>query len=347
MNNIPVTFGIPTKDRYEALGNCLLSIALQTIKPQEVIIIDDSDNLKNITELPNLYYALKLLAFHNVPYRVEYGLKKGQHYSHQIIQDLSNTDWIFRIDDDCILESEVLELLWNEIKVDDKIGAVAPCILMPDPKPLPDISHNIITDIYSVPNMQWFLWTGYDDVEHLNSSFLYKKGIKRFNTNLSKVAHREETIFTHEIFRAGYKLRIVGDAHCWHFKQNSGGIRSYPDSSLYEHDENVFRDVAKSWNFKEDTSTKMIVLDNGLGDHFAFLHILPDLLKKYEKLTIAACYPDVFDEFKEYKIDIISIAKAKLLLGDIGKYNIYTWMADKRHKGNLVDAFKQFYLTTT
>ena len=256
------------------------------------------------------------------------------------------------MDDDCVLEPNVLEKLWNTVQlypstqVGDRVGAVAPCILMPDPEPLPPtLSHNKLSDIYSAPNMQWFLFTGYDEVEHLNSSFLYKKGITKFNLNLSKVAHREETIFTHEIFRAGYKLIVAGDAHCWHFRQESGGIRSHPDKSLYEHDEEIFRQVQKSWNYKEEGDTKMIVLDNGLGDHYAFLHILSELLFKYPKITIAACYPDIFDEFKD-RIKLISIAEAKLILGNIDDYNIYTWMDKYRSEGNLVGTFRQRYITT-
>ena len=343
MSNIDVTFGIPTKDRYEALGNCLISIALQTVKPKRVIIIDDSDNSQDIRNLPNTFYALKLLNFHNIEFYVEQGVKKGQHFSHQKIQETADTEWIFRIDDDCVLEPNVLEILWSNANSDDKIGAVAPLILLPDPQQLPeDISHNTIADIYSAPNIQWFLQSGYKEVEHLNSSFLYRKGIANYNLYLSKVAHREETIFSHEIKRAGYKLFVIPYARCWHFRQESGGIRSHKDPSLYEHDEEIFRKLMNEWYRKEKGDSKMIVLDNGLGDHFAFLHILPELLTKYPRITIAACYPDIFEEFKD-RIKLISIAEAKLILGDISGYSIYTWMNDNNHQGNLVNAFRDFY----
>jgi GT2 family glycosyltransferase len=38
-----VTCGIPTKNRYDTLALTLQSVALQTVKPDSVIIVDDSD----------------------------------------------------------------------------------------------------------------------------------------------------------------------------------------------------------------------------------------------------------------------------------------------------------------
>lgn len=343
--NLPITVGIPTKDRYEALGNCLLSIALQTSKPQHVIIVDDGER-KDIREIPWIAYSLRLLNYYGVSWEVKWKDQKGQHHSHQLIQEIAPTDWIFRMDDDCVLEPDCLAYFWEAVggyeDIGKKLGAVAPCILLPNPEELPyNIPLNTIASIYSSPNIQWFTFKGTRKVEHLNSSFLYKKGIAKYNLSLSKVAHREETIFSHEIMRAGYDLLVYGDAKCWHYRQESGGIRSYPDKSLYDHDEEIFKNVLKSWNFKEESGQKIVVLDNGIGDHYAFLHIVPKLITKYRKLTIAACYPDVFFEYPD--ISLISIAEANLLLGDTSKYNIYTWMNDHKHKGNLVDAFNLMY----
>src|SRR6185295_6112710 len=143
----------------------------------------------------------------------------------------------------------------------------------------------------------------------------------QFNLDLSKVAHREETIFTHEIKRAGYTLLVCGDARVYHFRQPSGGIRSDPSPTLYEDDDRIFRRLVQSWNYKEAEGEKVVVLNNGLGDHYAFLHVLDTL--KDKKVRIAACYPDVFFE---HSVDLISIAEAELLLGDLSRYDIYKWM---------------------
>lgn len=344
--NIPVTVCLPTKDRYEALSNCLLSLAMQTTRPREIIIVDDSDFPKKITEIPNILYILRLLAYYKVDYQVVWGAKKGQHHSHQLVQENAKYDWIFRIDDDCVAEPNVLNYLWTHVENHEvakkRIGAIAPLVLMPNPVDLPDnIPLNTLLGIDSYPNIQWFLFEGIRYVEHLNSTFLYRKGITKYNLSLSKVAYREETIFTHEIMKAGYNLAVCGDARVWHFRQESGGIRSHPDKSLYDHDEVIFNQLRKSWD-QEGLDRKVIVLDNGIGDHYAFMHILDDLLKKHDHVTIAACYPDIFKDYKD-KIELISIAEAKLMYGSLDKFNIYMLMDANKHRGTLVEAFKKLY----
>ena len=341
--NLPVTCGIPTKDRYNYLGLTLLSIANQISKPREVIIVDDSDNPKKINEIPELVYILQLLNHHGIEWQVIWGAKKGQHYSHQLIQERAKYDWIFRIDDDCVAEPEVLNYLWGHIdQTSYTVGAVAPLVLLPNPSPLPsDIPRNTLSSLKSAPNIQWFQFDSHFIVEHLHSCFIYKKNVARYNLNLSRVAHREETIFSHEIFRAGLRLIVEGKAKVWHFRANNGGIRTGTED-LFKHDEEIFNDIYRSWTYKEIEGTKIIVLDNGIGDHYAFLHSLDRILGKYPKITIAACFPDVFFEYKD-KIKLISIAEAKLMFGNIDKFNVYTWM-ESHSRTSLKDAFNQLYV---
>ena len=86
----------------------------------------------------------------------------------------------------------------------------------------------------------------------------------------------------------------------------------------------------------------MVVLNNGLGDHYAFKHILPELIEKYGKdnITIAVCYREVF---KEYDIKLISIAEAQQL-GDLDKYNVYKYMWDKQYSKSIVEAYREMYI---
>jgi len=84
---------------------------------------------------------------------------------------------------------------------------------------------------------------------------------------------------------------------------------------------------------------KLIVLDNGIGDHFAFLNILPELIKKYKKIIISCCYPEVFEDFPE--VNLISIAAVPLILQE--RYNIYKWMGDNNWKESIVNAFAKLY----
>lgn len=333
-----ITVGIPTRDRYDSLLLCLTSLALQTKTPNEIIIVDDSDEPKDIREMSLYKYVLQLFNDKGIAWKVLFGEKKGQHISHQTIQDEAKGDLIFRIDDDCIAEPNVLERLSEEMD-NHMIGAVAPLVLLPNPTDLPPSACSSIKRINN-PNKQWFIgWNGKCQADHLYSCFLYRKGIVSYPTELSRVSHREETIFSHSIRQAGYRLIIDADVKVWHFRQESGGIRKNTDPSMWHHDEEVFQGYMKKWNLEK--ASKLIVLDCGLGDHFAFKHIVEDCKRKYGKLTIAACFPDVFFDIEG--IDLISIAEAKLM-GSIDDYNIYRKMIDWNFKDNLVAAYKKLYL---
>ena len=161
-------------------------------------------------------------------------------------------------------------------------------------------------------------------VDHLHCSFLYRAGIHDYNLNLSRVAHREETLFTYGLKQLGYDVLVVPDAVTWHMKYNNGGIRS-DNRELFEHDENIF------WNtigFKDQT---VVVLDNGIGDHIVFKHVLP-LLKNP---VVFSCYPEV--------IPGRSIQEARDMFGSLDQWNIYRWMDTHDWTDSLENAFRKMY----
>lgn len=332
-----ITVGIPTKDRYESLSHTLLSIAFQTVKPYEIIIVDDSDDRKDIRAISQYQHILKLLDEYKIKWQVVFKNQKGPHHSHQLVQEISQTPLIFRVDDDCVLEPNVLEKLLE--KMVDGIGAVAPLVLMTNTIDIPPNAENKIDNIHA-PNIQWFKWSGIREVDHLYSCFLYRKGIDIYELSLSPVSHREETIFSHKIKRAGYKLLVNSEAKVWHFRCEKGGIRSHQSKKFYDDDEMIFKGLLNLWNVNSDR--KLVVLDAGLGDHFAFKNILPDLKKRFNKITIAACFPDVFWDEKD--LDLISIADAKQTM-NIDFHNIYRRMIDWSWSKNIVGAFRKLYLS--
>lgn len=337
-----VTVGIPTKNRYESLDKTLLSIALQTVSPYEVIIVDDSDNPINLTTIPHYEYIFRLFDEKGIKWQVKFGKRMGQHHSHQMVQDMAETDWIFRIDDDCVAEPDVLRRLIGVIKssLGSNIGAVAPSVTMPNPQPLPPGMRNTIKNLNS-PNIQWFKGEGTHPAEHLYSCFLYRKGIAMYDLTLSSVAHREETIFSHSIKRTGHTLYVNMDAQVHHFQGREGGIRTFRDPALWEHDEKIFKAYLSLWNVTPEDN-KMVVLDCGIGDHWAFKNILPEMKKKYGKITIAACFPDVF--WDEPDLTIISIADAKNIYGDITPFQVYKLLWDTKEKIHLIEGFRRMYL---
>lgn len=343
-----ITVGIPTKNRYESLISTLLSVALQTLKPSEIIIVDDSDKFIDIRSIPQYQYVLKLLYEYKIDWKIIFGQKRGQHFSHQHIQDIASNNIIFRVDDDCVLEHNVIENLYKQL--DEDTGAVSPLVLMPQAMSseygvqfAPPSATGKIDDIFS-SNIQWF--RSFDNeikyVDHLYSCFLYRRGICKYDLTLSPVANREETIFTHSIKRNGFKLKVDPNSIVWHFRGENGGIRSHKNPKFYDDDEKIFQGYLNLWNV--NASSKIFVLDSGLGDHYAFKNILPKIRVKYpgKKIILAVCYPDIF--FDEMDLELISIQDAKNMFNDIGMFNIYYKMDEWKWNKSLTEAYEKLYL---
>ena len=111
-----VTIGIPTKNRYSTLVLTLQSVALQTVKPDSVIIVDDTDNPTDLRTLPEYQSVFQLFDAKGVAWQVVFGRKFGQHHSHQMVQEMAATDFIWRIDDDEVAEPNVLEELLSQMR---------------------------------------------------------------------------------------------------------------------------------------------------------------------------------------------------------------------------------------
>ncbi len=321
--DVTVLASISTRGRYDTtLPMAINAIIMQTRKPDRIVIYDDNDEPKDIRDIPILQYLLCILYDKGMEYELVWGAKKGQHYNHQLANKLGY-DFVWRVDDDCVPEPDVLQKLLAVMT--DEVGAVGGSCIVP-PTPLGE-GFGSIEDIFK-PNKQWYIIKQTEEVDHLHCSFLYRAGIADYNLNLSRVAHREETLFTYSLKQKGYKI-LVTPCITWHLRSNRGGIRD-GDAELFAHDEKIFQSVVKL--------PKMVVLDCGLGDHFIFKNILPEIKAKYGKVIIASCYPEVFEG--EYQI---SIADAKMMLGDIKRYNPYEMGAIWKCKGPFVQVFRRIY----
>lgn len=331
---------ISTRGRYlTTLPSVLFAVINQTKLPDHLIIFDDNDLDKRIDlrEQEIYQHIFKLLDMKNISWEVVFGQRKGQHYNHQIANSM-DYKWVWRVDDDVIPESNVLEELYNHTfdSATINIGAVGGSIICPtwnlninNPK---NISGRI-EDIDSHQNPQWFKIKQYQEVDHLHCSFLYRAGIVDYNLNLSRIAHREETLFTWQLKQKDYKIIIIPNAISYHLKAQQGGIRD-GQLELYQNDEEIFRSVIN--NMK-----KLIVLDNGIGDHIVFKSILPEILEKYSDVTISCCYPFVFEEYPD--LNIISIEEAKRLVNH-NELNIYKKMIDWNWQDSLQNAYRKLYL---
>lgn len=350
-NPYGVTAYISTKDRYfTTLPLAIVGIANQSWKVDELIIFDDGEQ-KDLREHSLYKNLFRYLEMRGINWQVVFGQKKGQVANHQIALEMAKTEYIWRVDDDNYPESEVLQrlMMWLTCPVAEHelpFGAVGGLVRVPHQEIFPvEQCSGDIRDCIEKPNYQWSAFSGVLHTDHLHNTFLYKKSAAThgYQRNLSPVGHREETLFTHGIRNNGYRLLVCADVITWHFRESTGGIRAYNDVALWEHDDKIFKEEMKKRGVLFDNK-KYIVLDNGIGDHYAFKAALRTLLGWNrcieENVVIATCFPEVFEDMK---VRQISIADANLLFGDLTRFNIYHWMWSHDWKRSIVDAYMAMY----
>ncbi len=338
-----VTVTISTKNRYyTTLPLVLMAVNNQDIKPKKVIIYDDGDH-KDLREDSLYQNIFTLYSINNIEVEIILSLGKGQVINHQHALLNVKTPLIWRLDDDTVPESSVLSGLLVHMN-NSFVGAAGGLVLDPSLPKYSTLASNKIEDIYLGLNVQWFKKEGFfilsENIDHLYSSFLYKRHTIKdgYCLELSQVGHREETLFTYGIKRNGYDLIVDTSIITHHLKCKSGGIRE-GNGNLFLHDEHFFSKKLEEWGVIP-RFFKLVVLDNGLGDHLVFKKVLIDLKNKYENIIVACCYPEVFIDSD---VKIVSIEEAKVF-GDIVKYNIYKFMSDRNWKGSLEDAYRKLYI---
>jgi len=336
-----VTAIVSTKDRYyTSLPNLLVSIALQTVKPERLIIYDDGEQ-KDLRSEPLYTNIFLLLQSVGVDWEVKFGKRMGQVHNHQSSIEDVKTEWIWRLDDDNVVEANCLENLLKNIETN--VGAIGGLVLDPKLNQMNNtLASNDIEDIFLGLNIQWFKWEGVREVDHLYSTFIYRKEAAKhgYCLDLSRVGHREETMFTYEMKRSGWKLIVDSSAVTWHMRNDNGGIRSNTSASMWQHDEEIFRKKLQEWGVNP-RNIKLIVLDSGIGDHFVFKKALALIKERHKDIVLAVCYPQVFEDDKD--LILISIAEARQMT-NIDEHNVYRWMDQRNWKESIEDAYLRMYI---
>ena len=319
-----VLCSVATRGRYfTTLPLVLNAIINQTRLPDKLVIFDDNDEPQDMRKEFMYNYFFHMLQLKGVKWEWLFAQKKGQHHIHQQA-NRAGYDWVWRVDDDAVPECNVLENLAKHIA--DDVGAIGGAVLTPPNLFDTSKSTGKIEDIDKEPNIQWNFINTLKEVEHLHCTFLYRAGVHDYNLGLSRVAHREETLFTWGLFNRGYKILAVPNAVTWHMKNPQGGIRSESRQEMFMHDEQIFRNILAH---KDKT---IVVLNNGLGDHIVFKHVLPDV----KNAEVFGCYPEI--------LPCRSIAEAQHLFGDLEPYNVYAKMAQWKWTGTLEDAYRKLYV---
>ena len=319
-----VLCSIATRGRYQTtLPLALNAIINQTKLPDKLVIFDDNDEPEDVRNNNIYQHLFSIMNYKGIKWEWVYAAKKGQHHIHQMANRMGY-DWVWRVDDDAIPEPNVLAELYSWI--DKDVGAIGGAILT---LPInPDTSKNTgkIEDIDKEPNIQWAEIKKLKEVEHLHCSFLYRAGVHDYNLGLSRVAHREETLFTYGLYLKGYTILAAPHANTWHLKNPQGGIRSELNQQLYHHDELIFRNTLA---YKDK---KIVVLNVGMGDHIVFKNVMPDITNA----EVFTCFPDI--------VPGRPISEAMSLFGDIDQWSIYKKMAEWKWTDSLENAFRKLYL---
>ena len=319
-----VLCSIATRGRYQTtLPLALNAIINQTKLPDKLVIFDDNDEPEDVRNNNIYQHLFSIMDYKGIKWEWVYAAKKGQHHIHQSA-NRRGYDWVWRVDDDAIPEPNVLAELYSWI--DKDVGAIGGAILT---LPInPDTSKNTgkIEDIDKEPNIQWAEIKKLKEVEHLHCSFLYRAGVHDYNLGLSRVAHREETLFTYGLYLKGYTILAAPHANTWHLKNPQGGIRSESNQQLYHHDELIFRNTLA---YKDK---KIVVLNVGMGDHIVFKNVLKDITNA----EVFTCFPDI--------VPGRPISEAMSLFGDIDQWSIYKKMAEWNWTDSLEKAFRKLYL---
>jgi GT2 family glycosyltransferase len=342
---VDVTATISTKGRYQTtLPLAMMAIAMQTYAPKEFILFDDNDVPQDLRKEAVYENIFRMFDERKIAWRVVFGKRVGQVQNHQLAIDLAKHPWIWRLDDDNVPEATALEKLVDAVAPD--VGAVGGLVL--DPKnlrDLPDMASSKIEDIFLGMNIQWFKQKGLKMVDHLYSSFLFRRDAAThgYCMELSPAGHREETMFTYLMTRAGWTLLVNPESVTWHFQAPQGGIRTFTQREYWEQDDQLFRQKLKDWGV-HPRETKIICLNSGLGDHLAFRSVLEDVRRKYKdhRLVLAVCYPEVFEDDG---LPLISIAEAEAIMGKsaVDEQNIYKFCWDRNWKKPLAAAYKEMF----
>lgn len=308
---------ISTRGRYDTtLPLAVQSVICQTLRPNKLVIFDDNETPKDLREIEVYKHLFNMLENTGIEWAVTFGKKKGQHHNHQMA-NMMGYEWVWRLDDDNIAEPDVLEKLYAQTAPD--VGAVGGTVINLPYMPSPPATGKI-ENIYNEPNIQWDYVKQTQEVDHLYSSFLYRAGIQDYDLTLSRVAFREETLFTYGLKKRGYKI-LVTPTVTWHLRNSVGGIRD-GEKILFDHDDWIF-------SMRDNT---IVILDCGMGDHIVFKHIMKDVPNP----IIYSCYPEI--------VPGKSIGEAQQMFGDITPYNIYMRMDEWNWTGSLEDAFRKLYI---
>ena len=230
---------IVTKDRHAHLAALLTSLLNQTYTNFDIHIMDNSGN-ETLVQNDLVMKLLNLLGDKGHIWKLWKNDSKSNCHDAlwKVVQNTTNK-FVYRADDDIILDINCLSEMMKCIKEKEDIGAVGPIYNQGKL----DESDFVSSIAHIEDNTQWHKIKTNIEVEHLHSGFLFKKELFGHIEGLSPLAFREDTLSSFKIKKKGYKLIVVKDALAYHMIAQSGnrGINGEERNRMAFNDETIFR----------------------------------------------------------------------------------------------------------
>lgn len=334
-----ITCVIPTRDRYDSLFSCLVSVLLGSKKPNEILIYDDSVKKKNIFKQERFLYLKQF----GVKIEVIPTEQIGQSHIHELSQADARYPLIWRIDDDCLVDKNCLSYLVSNM--DKTVGAVGGLIHIPGKIPLTVEREQSINETNFHVQMCGHRTLTPFEVEHLHCSFLYQKGIVPFAYKiLDKCGLCEETIFTHELYRMGYKLLVDPRAVTYHFQSKKGGMRDHHIEKGYEINREILEHKKKLWK-KIDPKSKMIIDAHGIGDSIVLQKCLSRIIEPERDTWIFTQNLDIYKQEVFPRTYFLPVKEADIYYNNFLPDTIYQFMERKKWSKTIEEAYLEMHRT--
>jgi glycosyltransferase involved in cell wall biosynthesis len=114
LTNIPVSAVIATANRAAVFNKTLISLFSQSVVPQQIIVVDASDNDETYLQCKQNYPTIEWIK----------AKIKGAATQRNEGLELVQTDFVFFLDDDILFEADCMQNLWTAINSADDIGGV-------------------------------------------------------------------------------------------------------------------------------------------------------------------------------------------------------------------------------
>ena len=236
------SFIIPVYNRPDEVDELLDSLARQTIRDFEVVVVEDGSSVP-CKEVVDKYADRLTLHYYN---KANSGPGQTRNYG----VERANGEYMLILDSDCILPEKYLEMVEADL-LSQKADAFGG----------PDRAHESFTDVQKAINyaMTSFFTTGgirggkkkLDKFYPRSFNMGVRKDVYQALGGFSKMRFGEDIDFSIRIFKGGYQCRLFPEAWVWHkrrtdlkkfFKQvhNSGIARinlykKYPESLKLVH----------------------------------------------------------------------------------------------------------------